>query len=185
MANFVTFINGLTKSFKSTGVGTDGDPYVPFHQVADGSDVNQGTTTDAVVAAGAAGTLSAKIRRLTTDLASLLAKIPSLTSGSRVPVETDLLRVSTSNTASVRTNGSTDALDANSSRKMFAIQNHDTTVLKVYLKTGASNTVYHFILPACTSSYDGTSAPLFCDYHTGVVSVFSSSGSPKYTVLEL
>jgi hypothetical protein len=36
--------------------------------VADGADVAEGATTDAVVAAGAAGTVSAKLRRLTTDL---------------------------------------------------------------------------------------------------------------------
>lgn len=42
--------------------------------IADGADVTQGAVADAVVAAGAAGTLSAKTRRLTTDLAALLAK---------------------------------------------------------------------------------------------------------------
>src|SRR4051812_4626031 len=36
--------------------------------IADGADVAEGATTDAVVAAGAAGTVSAKLRRLTTDL---------------------------------------------------------------------------------------------------------------------
>lgn len=40
--------------------------------IADGADVAQGATTDAVVAAGAAGTVSAKLRRLTTDLNTLL-----------------------------------------------------------------------------------------------------------------
>src|SRR5436190_1739516 len=41
--------------------------------VADGADVTQGAVADAVVAAGAAGTLSAKLRRLTADLAALNA----------------------------------------------------------------------------------------------------------------
>lgn len=36
--------------------------------VADGADVAEGATTDTAVAAGAAGTISAKMRRLTTDL---------------------------------------------------------------------------------------------------------------------
>lgn len=36
--------------------------------IADGADVAEGVTTDASVAAGAAGTVSAKLRRLTTDL---------------------------------------------------------------------------------------------------------------------
>lgn len=41
--------------------------------VADGADVTQGAIADAVVAAGAAGTESAKLRRLTTDMAAVLA----------------------------------------------------------------------------------------------------------------
>lgn len=39
--------------------------------VADGADVTQGANADAVVAAGAAGTVSAKLRRLTTDIDSI------------------------------------------------------------------------------------------------------------------
>jgi hypothetical protein len=45
--------------------------------IADGADVAEGATTDVVVAAGAAGTLSAKLRRLTTDLAAVLALFPT------------------------------------------------------------------------------------------------------------
>lgn len=41
--------------------------------IADGADVAQGATADAVVAAGAAGTVSAKLRRLTTDLGGILS----------------------------------------------------------------------------------------------------------------
>lgn len=44
---------------------------------ADGWDVNSGATTDAVVAAGASGSISAKLRRLTTDLAAASAKLPA------------------------------------------------------------------------------------------------------------
>ncbi len=39
--------------------------------IADGADVSEGATTDAVVAAGAAGTVQAKLRRLTTDIGVL------------------------------------------------------------------------------------------------------------------
>lgn len=45
--------------------------------IADGADVAEGATTDAVVAAGAAGTLSAKLRRLTTDIGALILQIPA------------------------------------------------------------------------------------------------------------
>ena len=40
----------------------------PLKTIADGADVTEGAIADAVVAAGAAGTVSAKLRRLTTDL---------------------------------------------------------------------------------------------------------------------
>ena len=46
--------------------------------MADGADVSLGTTTDAVVAAGATGTVQAKLRRLTTDLGTLLAQTDGL-----------------------------------------------------------------------------------------------------------
>lgn len=40
-------------------------------------DLNAGATTDAVVAGGAAGSLSAKMRRLTTDIAAMLLRWPA------------------------------------------------------------------------------------------------------------
>lgn len=43
--------------------------------IADAADVAQGAVADAVVAAGAAGTVSAKLRRITTDLAAILLNI--------------------------------------------------------------------------------------------------------------
>jgi hypothetical protein len=46
--------------------------------IADGADVAEGATTDAVVAAGAAGTISAKLRRLTTDLSTVATNTTGL-----------------------------------------------------------------------------------------------------------
>lgn len=43
--------------------------------VADGADVTQGAIADAVVAAGATGSISAKLRRLTTDLDALKTEL--------------------------------------------------------------------------------------------------------------
>ncbi len=43
--------------------------------IVDGADVAEGATADVVVAAGAAGTVSAKLRRLTTDLDALLTEL--------------------------------------------------------------------------------------------------------------
>lgn len=43
--------------------------------IADGADVAEGAVADAVVAAGAAGTVSAKLRRLTTDIGTLVTSM--------------------------------------------------------------------------------------------------------------
>lgn len=64
-------------------VGADGTPYDQSNPlpvsgapggeatIADGADVCEGAVADAAVAAGAAGTVSAKLRRATTQLAAL------------------------------------------------------------------------------------------------------------------
>lgn len=53
----------------STGGGSGGAV-----TVADAADVAQGATADAVVAAGAAGTISAKLRRMSADIASIYVR---------------------------------------------------------------------------------------------------------------
>lgn len=61
-------VTGGGEVFLKTGpVGGGGDAVT----VADGADVAEGATTDAAVAASAAGTVSAKLRRLTTDIGVL------------------------------------------------------------------------------------------------------------------
>ena len=69
----------ITMGALGTGaIVTAGDPYKiksaagAEATIADGADVTQGTIADAVVVAGAAGTLSAKLRRVTTDIGALL-----------------------------------------------------------------------------------------------------------------
>jgi hypothetical protein len=49
---------------KSTGDGTNGDPFIPYHQVADGADATQGVTTGAKVITDADGTLQQYLRGL-------------------------------------------------------------------------------------------------------------------------
>lgn len=68
---------GATKTLKAddnAGILT------PHHvaEIPDGVDVTTGALADAVVAAGAAGSVSAKLRRLTTDLATLLTQTDGL-----------------------------------------------------------------------------------------------------------
>jgi len=64
--------DGTTMSLSATGTGGGGGGGGGAVTVADGADVTQGAIADAVVAAGAAGTISAKLRRLTTDVATLV-----------------------------------------------------------------------------------------------------------------
>ncbi len=59
-----------TFSIAATGTGGGGGGGGAV-TVADGADVAEGATADAVVAAGAAGTVSAKLRRVTSDLGTL------------------------------------------------------------------------------------------------------------------
>lgn len=60
----------LTDSSGNLQVGQTGT-WTVGATIADGSDVAEGAVADAVVAAGAAGSVSAKLRRLTTDLSTV------------------------------------------------------------------------------------------------------------------
>ena len=80
----------------------------------------------------------------------------------------------------------TTALAANSARVGFQIQNQGTNQLYVYFGTGASSTIYHFILKASTGAADGTggSFAMFSgDVYRGVVTIAGTS--PSYSILEL
>lgn len=64
-----------------TGGGSGGGGGGGAATIADGADITQGAIADAVVAAGAAGTVEAKLRRLTTDFGALLAQMTAVTAG--------------------------------------------------------------------------------------------------------
>ena len=78
------------------------------------------------------------------------------------------------------------ALAANSARTGFQIQNVGTNPLFVLLGSGASSTVYHFILKASTGAADGTGgsfAMMDGNVWRGIVTVGATS--PSYAVVEL
>jgi len=58
----------------TTGGGGGGGGAVT---VADGADVAEGATTDAIVAAGAAGSVSAKLRRISNDMGTVATNLPA------------------------------------------------------------------------------------------------------------
>lgn len=74
--------DGTYSEYVSTSGGGGGGGAVT---IADGADVTEGAIADAIVAAGAAGTVSAKLRRLTNDMsAAVTALQAALPAGSNV-----------------------------------------------------------------------------------------------------
>jgi len=84
-------VTPISKAGVPFPVGTEDDPIFTDGgsggggpvTVADGADVTQGAVADAAVAAGAAGTTSAKLRRLTTDIGAMAA-VEGTTAGAAV-----------------------------------------------------------------------------------------------------
>lgn len=78
------------------------------------------------------------------------------------------------------------ALAANSKRVGFSIQNLGTNPLFVLLGSGATTSVFHYVLRAGTGTDDGTGGVLtMADnaVYTGIVTIAGTS--PRYTVLEM
>lgn len=65
------------------------------------------------------------------------------------------------------------------------LQNLDDVALAVRLGGAASTTVFHFILPACTTALDGTSPPVIVDDWVGIVSVCPMAGTASYVATVL
>ena len=79
-----------------------------------------------------------------------------------------------------------DVLVANTSRRGWSIQNVGTNPLFINLGTGASSTVFHYVIKGGTGDSDGLggSVSFFSGVvYTGIVSVAGTS--PKFVVLEV
>ena len=78
------------------------------------------------------------------------------------------------------------ALTANAARIGWSIQNLGTNALFVRLGTGASTTVFHYVLKAGAGNDDG-SGGLITSFdgtvYTGIITIAGTS--PRYTVLEI
>lgn len=97
-----------------------------------------------------------------------------------------ILSQSTSATNTPSVASAATALAANPKRTQWMIQNLGTNTLFVLLGTGASSSVFHFVLKAGSGNDDGlggtftqTVGAVYC----GVVSIAGSS--PRYTVMEM
>ena len=89
-----------------------------------------------------------------------------------------------SNTPSIAS--ATTALSSNSARRGWYIQNLGQNALFVRCGTGASSSVFHFVLKAASANDDGTGGSVGqtdgCVF-TGEISIAGSS--PRYTILEM
>jgi len=78
------------------------------------------------------------------------------------------------------------ALASNDARGRWAIQNLGTNPLFVLLGSGASTTVFHYVLKGGTGNDDGLGASVEHGegtIYTGIITIAGTS--PRYTVLEL
>lgn len=81
---------------------------------------------------------------------------------------------------------SATALSANTARISWMIQNQGTNPLFILCGSGASTTVYHAVLPACSVAKDGTGGIAFESNGTiydGIITVAGTN--PSYTCYEV
>ena len=92
-------------------------------------------------------------------------------------------RTNATNTPSIAS--ATTALAANQARASWQIQNLGQNALFVRLASGASTTVFHFVLKGGTGDDDGLGASFSQQdgiIHAGIITIAGTS--PRYTVLE-
>lgn len=109
--------------------------------MADGANVTQGAIADAVVAAGAAGTVSAKLRRLTTDLDSVKTNTTGLSTSANQTNGTQQTRITDgTNTANVlKSDGTAAGQNAQLSAGAFLSVPFTTTSVAAVGTTDAGN----------------------------------------------
>lgn len=89
---------------------------------------------------------------------------------------------STANTPAIVTTAGT-AIAANTARKAWSIQNLDTDPLFVLMGSGASTSVFHFVLKAGSVADDGLGGIVTDNQWLGIVTV--SGTTPRFVVSEL
>jgi hypothetical protein len=185
-----TCLNEIARGSGAGGGGGGGGAVT----IAAGADATEGNTTDAVVAAGAAGTVSAKLRRLTTDIdaiktsvaaatpagTALIGKIgiDQTTAGSTNGVQRKQYTGTPSNFSVATADGTVFTLAAG---EVGFIQNLDSAdALAVKYGATASTSSFNFILPSGGAQDDGRGGSAVIDDWIGVVSVATMSGVGRY-----
>lgn len=96
-----------------------------------------------------------------------------------------LCQKSIANTPAIITSAGT-AIAANEGRAGWSIQNLDTDPLFVLLGTGASSTVFHYVLKGGTGADDGLGALIAQTtgtVYTGIITVAGTT--PRFVVMEM
>lgn len=78
------------------------------------------------------------------------------------------------------------AFPANPARTGFMLQNQGTNQLYILYGTGATSSVYNFIIKGCTGAADGTGGSLSMmdgNIYRGIITI--AGINPSYSVLEL
>lgn len=179
--------SGTAMALKATGAGGGGGGGGAV-TIADGADVTQGADADAAVAAGAAGTLSAKLRRLTADIGALILQLPvslgvkTIAGSLSVTTASDQLGSSTSSVTSVAASATNvTLLAANAARRRIVVVN-DSTSATMYMKLGAtaSTTSYTYKLNP-GDVYESPVQPVF----TGQIDAIWSAAVGSARITEL
>lgn len=160
--------DGPNKIYDGANWQSDAGEALGSVTVADGGDVTQGAIADAIVAAGAAGTISAKLRRLTTDISSALTAIAALVQ----KTDTQATTATVTQQADQATNVTLQA--ANASRKGLSIFNDSTEIL--YIKFGATATTTSYTVKIAAQGY--WELPRGNGLYTGIIDgIWANNGS--------
>jgi len=152
--------------------------------VADGADVAEGATTDAAATAGSTGTLSAKLRLMTTQLASIITNQGAPTT---TPIQGAVNVTPTDCSGTIASGGvAQNAFTANAGRHGFTIANIDATeVLWISMTTtaAASGTGSYPLGPADATTFtnlNSFTSPTGLGINTAL-SVIAATTSHKFT----
>lgn len=152
------------------------------------------TFTTAPAAGDTSETLTANFPYITGTFTATFSdgetRTVTLTAGAKTCTWTGGLASAVQNTISVANafpgaQTSTTALLANPAREWFQIQNQGTNPLFIFYGTGASSSVYHYILKGATGAADGTGGSFSSQaaVYRGIVTIAGTS--PSYSVVEI
>jgi len=171
---FVTTVQcqvvSVANPLPTTGGGGGGGGAVT---IADGADVAQGATADAAATAGSTGTLSAKLRLMTTQLASVITNTSAVSSAVNVTPTNCSGTIAAGGTAQ-------NAFTAGATKHGFTIMNLSTEDMWVsFTTTAAADTVASYLLnPSSTGVAGGSySTPSGFGMNTALSVVGATTGN--------